>query len=120
MRDRYFDLLGQRAVDNKPEFMESPAAVLTTLAASALVCAAILTLTVTKIAPAVRIATLGIEPARVEIPQASLGALPVTDGMGATIAGDDQGPERLMPTALPPMAPGRDYVLADPAIDTRP
>lgn len=120
MRDRYFDLLGQRAVDNKPEFMESPAAVLTTLAASALVCATILTLTVTKIAPAVRIATLGIEPARVEIPQASLGALPVTDGMGATIAGADQGPERLMPTALPPMAPGRDYVLADPAIDTRP
>jgi len=117
MRDRYFDLLGKQAVDSKPEFMESPAAVITTLAASALVCATILTLTVTKIAPAVRIATLGVEPARVEIPQASLGALPVIDGLGATIAGVDQGPERLMPTALPPMAPGNDYVLAEPLVD---
>lgn len=114
MRDRYFDLLGKRAVDTKPEFMESPAAVITTLAASALVCATLLTLTVTKIAPAVRIATLGVEPARVEIPQASLGALPVVDGFGATIASTDQGPERLIPAALPPMAPGRDYVLAEP------
>ena len=35
MRDRYFDLRKPRAVDNRTELLESPAAVIATLAASA-------------------------------------------------------------------------------------
>lgn len=114
MRDRYFDLLKQRAVDSRTEFLESPTAVVTTLAVSALVCASLLTVTVTRIVPAVRMAGVEVEPARVQIPQASLGALPVTDGTGADLAGADTGPERLIPASLPPAAPDGEYVPAQP------
>ena len=120
MRDRYFGLLKQRAVDTRSDFLESPAAVLVTLVASACVCAALLTVTVTRIAPALRLA--GMEdvsvPARAELPLASLGPLPLQDRAEPAIAGRDTGvdtgPERVLPAALPPATPGTGYDLAEP------
>ena len=113
MRDRKFDLRRPRAVDTKTDLLEPPAAVIATLAVSALVCAGLLTLTVTRIAPAVRLAGVEVEPARVDIPQVSLGSLPVTEGVGASIAGADQGPERLIPASLPPVTAGNDRVIVE-------
>lgn len=117
MRDRYFDQLKQRAVDTRSEFLESPAAVIVTLVASACVCAALLTVTLTRIAPAVRLA--GVEdvpvPARAEIPQAGLGTLPVAERATPPIAGADTGPERALPASLPPATPGTGYEVAEPS-----
>jgi hypothetical protein len=53
-------------------------------------------------------------PARVEVPQASLGALPVTDGTAPVLASLEQGPERLVPASLPPAAPEGSFTL-DPS-----
>lgn len=115
MRDRYFDLLKQRAVDTRSDFLESPAAVIGTLVVSACVCAALLTVTVARIAPAVRLA--GIEdvpvPAHVESLQARLGTLPVSEIAIPAIAGVDTGPERVLPASLPRAAPGTGYEVAE-------
>ncbi len=111
------NLLTQRGVDNRTEFLESPAAVISTLAVSAVVCASLLTLTVTRIIPAVRLAGVEqVEPARVEIPQASLGTLPVTEAGPSDLASADPAPQRSAPSMLPRMRPDREIALSEEAL----
>lgn len=92
---------------------------------SACVCAALLTVTVARIAPAVRLA--GIEdvpvPAHVESLQARLGTLPVSEIAIPAIAGVDTGPARVLPASLPHAIPGAVYEvteLAPPRPDPAP
>lgn len=110
------NLLTQRGVDNRTKFLESPAAVIATLAASAVVCASLLTLTVTRVIPAIRLAGVDqVEPARVDIPQTSLGALPMTEAEPTDLAATDPAPRRAAPATLPQMRPDRQVALSDAA-----
>ncbi len=106
MRDRLYDLLNQRDGTNRAEFLNSSTAVLTALAASAVVCASIFTLSVAKIAPAVRLATTELPPVEVSLPQAPLGELTVPLASATAPAAEIAAPERVIPAALPPVQPG--------------
>lgn len=118
MRDRFFDLLKQRDAGSSAEFFESPLAVLATLAASAIVCASILVLLVTKVVPIARLASLEEMPAAIVIPDVTLASVDIPTAMPGVPNAEFDGPLRVMPTALPQMTPGNDYVLGQP--DNRP
>ncbi len=120
MRDRFFNLRKSRDQSSTAEFLETPSAVLATLGASAVVCATILVVLVTKVAPIARLVSLEEMPIAITTPQTTLASLQIPNADPGAPDVVFEGPSRLMPTSLPQMTPGNDYVLAAPDMRVEP
>ncbi|MAN16085.1 MAG: hypothetical protein CL945_15860 [Dinoroseobacter sp.] len=114
MRDRFINLRKPRAATSHADLMESPTAVLVVLAASAIVCATILILLVTRLAPVARIEPVEDRPIEIRIADIGLGTVAIPPAAsGAPTTGFD-APARLELAALPPMEAESDYVMPAP------
>lgn len=109
-----------RAATSHADLMESPTAVLVVLAASAVVCATILILLVTRIAPMARIEPVEDRPTEIRIADLGLGTVAIPDTDPGAPGTGFQAPARLELSALPPMSVESDYVLSAPQTRAEP